>query len=108
VNTRKYITEICEILYKMGGSTAFGYEQENGSIHYCLTNEDVLDMFMEDIYARRTPCSAAKHYIIKSLDEYFSEETFIKDDSVWRILYMLDGKTLCKRNDMVGELLYRV
>jgi hypothetical protein len=83
----------------MGGQTAFGYEQENGSVIYVLTNTDSgLDELIPLIDKRIVDSDCSSKRVANSVEEYFSE-SFIKDnqeDTCWRILYKLDGTVLCR------------
>jgi hypothetical protein len=81
----------------MGGQTAFGYEQEDGSVKYGL------------IWASEGPLSALERVDVEllktaiSAEAYFNKVTDIDvdpeedwEDTMWRILYKLDGTTVCR------------
>ena len=38
--------------------------------------------------------------------EYFSDSLFTKDNSTWRVLYMLDGTVQCKKLGISGIFTY--
>jgi len=93
----------------MGGSVAFGYEQDNGSIIYNLSTELLLDEIELYLIKRETP--KKYNYVSKvsvNVIDYFSEKIYEQDDSVWRILYMLDGTIKCKKWGSPGEFIYKL
>jgi len=86
----------------MGGQTAFGYEQEDGSVKYGLSSPaegpcSALNLLLE----RRVEVELSKTAI--SVEEYFNKVTNIDvdpeedwEDTVWRILYKRDGTIVCR------------
>jgi hypothetical protein len=93
----------------MSVTSAFGYEQENGKIVYNLSFAFILDDIEEYLMNRETP--SKYNYTIKesiSIDEYFCQSVYDQDNSIWRILYMLDGTVRCKKNGSPGEFIYKL
>ena len=90
----------------MGGTTAFGYEQENGNIYYLLSRELILDEIEEYLINRIVPSKLNITITSDSIIDYFSDKKFIQDGSKWRILYMLNGSVICKKSGSHGEFIY--
>lgn len=93
----------------MGGSVAFGYEQDNGTVVYNLSTELLFEQIEE--YMRKRESPNKYNYISKesiSVDDFFTEKMYEHDDSIWRILYMLDGTIKCKRWGSPGEFIYKL
>jgi len=74
----------------MNLSTTFGYEHENGKIYYIKTHFMTLDEIQPFLVLRKTPTHDNKPIVSNSINEYFNETSFI------RVLYMLDGTTMCR------------
>jgi len=83
----------------MGSSTAFGYEQDNGSVRYLLTHEFSLDEIHPLLLRRETPNSYILPNTSISSNEYFDN---FEEDTTWRILYCLDGTIICKKSTIPG------
>jgi len=82
----------------MGGCTVFGYEFQ-GEILYGMYSELSFDEIYGTYMANQDrPDSCQLNYSAKSEEEYFSERLSIEEDSIWRILYKIDGSVLCRRN----------
>jgi len=78
-------------------SVSFGYEQDNGNIHYIIINKMSDANIQKYITLRKIPDNYSKINIISSISEYFDIERYEKDNTIIRILYMLDGKTDIRR-----------
>jgi len=94
----------------MNETTSFGYEQENGNIIYTISKELTLDEIEIYLTERVIPCKLNVTMNVKSesITDYFSEKKFEQDKSIWRILYMLDGSTICKRYGSTGRFIYNI
>lgn len=91
----------------MSVTTAFGYEQENGSIYYVLSRNLVLDDIERYLIDRILPSKVNINIKSDSIIDYFSINKFKQDNSNWRILYMLDGTIKCRRIGLQGEFIYK-
>jgi hypothetical protein len=87
----------------IGGTTTFGYEQDNGEIHYSISRDLLLDEIQPYLIKRESPLNIASPVIAFSLNDYFSKERIQRDHSIWRILYTLSGKIICRKNSISGE-----
>lgn len=92
------------------GYTAFGYEQEDGSITYGLLNLTChLDELEDCIKERDFPNDLEEiDRMATSVEEYFDNMIFTYEDTRWRILYMLDGTTRCRLYTMPGTFIYKI
>jgi hypothetical protein len=81
----------------MEKTTAFGYELENGSIRYILTNNLILSEIEKYIEKRQVPYTLNNNIISISINDYYNKKSFEVDKSNWRVLYLLDGSTICKK-----------
>lgn len=91
----------------MEGTTAFGYEQENGHIFYSLSQNLVLDEIEKYLISRIIPLELNINIKSDSIIDYFSDAKYEEDNSNWRILYMLDGTIRCRRRRFSGEFIYK-
>jgi hypothetical protein len=91
----------------MDRTTAFGYEQEDGNIHYLLSRELILDEIEKYLISRIVPSKLNITIISDSIIDYFSDKKFEQDKSKWRILYTLDGSVICKKAGSHGEFIYK-
>jgi len=83
----------------MGGSTVFGYEQKDGSVAYAIYSELLFDEIYGIYMAQHgMPEGCHINKFAKDIPTFFSESTAINEDSIWRVLYKLDGSVHCKRN----------
>ena len=85
----------------MGGQTAFGYEQEDGSVKYGLSSSaegPCSALEQVDVELCKTAISA-EAYFNKVTDEAVDPEEDW-EDTMWRILYKLDGTTVCRSWEM--------
>lgn len=78
-------------------TAAFGYEKENGSIHYVLYHDlrsDEIEQYME----KRTNPYTIHTSVLNAmcLDNYFSQESFMAERSTCRVLYRMDGSVILK------------
>lgn len=90
----------------MGGCTVFGYEFQ-GEILYGMHTELSFDEIYGKYMANQDrPGSCQLNHSAKSVKEYFSERLCIEEDSIWRILYRIDGSVLCRRN-MCADVIVR-
>jgi hypothetical protein len=87
----------------MNGTTTFGYEQENGEIHYSISRDLILDDIQPYLLKRESPSNTVSPVIALSMIDYFSDERIQRDHSIWRILYTLNGKIICRKNSISGE-----
>jgi hypothetical protein len=87
--------------------SAFGYEQDDGKIHYALTKSYTLDEHFDYMNSRKIPQLSVVSYIAPSLEEFFCQTLFTKEKSNWRIVYLLDGTSLCRHCSKKGEIIYR-
>jgi hypothetical protein len=87
----------------MNGTTTFGYEQENGEIHYSISRDLLLDEIQPYLIKRESPSNTTTPVTALSINDYFSNERIQRDHSIWRILYTLNGKIICRKNGISGE-----
>ena len=73
-------------------TASFGYEQDNGNIHYSIINKISDADIQKYITLREIPINYNKINIVSSIIEYFDKNNYEKDNTYVRILYMLDGK----------------
>lgn len=91
----------------MGGTTAVGFQTSNGQIYYGLFGdyvgfEGAIDMFSKK-ELKEDECTET----CDSFKEFFGNESLYEnEDSVWRVVRMLDGKILAKRWGMKGLFTY--
>jgi uncharacterized protein YozE (UPF0346 family) len=75
--------------------SAFGYEQEDGSVHVILCQKYSFDEIYPFLLSHTVPTKMdSVRYI--SAEAYFSEENFTKDSTNWRILYKLDNTAVIR------------
>jgi hypothetical protein len=86
--------------------TTFGYEHEDGKIHYIITHHMTIDESQKYLILRKTPSHNNKIYIVNSVNDYFDNNIYTKDNSSLRIVYMLDGTIRCRRWNYSGEFLF--
>ena len=88
-----------DLISTMGGSTVFGYEQQDGSVAYAMYTELSFDEIYGAYMAQHgMPEGCRINKFAKDVPTFFSEFTAINEDSIWRVLYKLDGSVHCKRN----------
>jgi len=87
--------------------SAFGYEQEDGRIHYALTKTYTFDELLDYMNSRKVPQPTNITYIAPSIEDYFCKTLVDKDNSNWRIVFLLDGTTLCRHSSKQGEIVYK-
>ena len=87
----------------MNGTTTFGYEQDNGEIHYSLSRDLTLDDIQPYLIKRESPSNTLRPIIALSLNDYFCNERIQRDHSIWRVLYTLSGKIICRKSGVSGE-----
>ena len=91
----------------MGGQTAFGYEQPDGTVKYAVTFSAIgIDECLQFIVKRASRYDAELTETATSLEDYFIEQRFEEEDTSWRILYRLDGTTLCRSWGLKGDLVF--
>jgi predicted nucleic acid-binding Zn ribbon protein len=91
----------------MGGQTTFGYEQSDGTVKYGVTFPALQFDEMRNEILRRVPVdNAPLTDIASSVEDYFSDERSNSEDTAWRVLYMLDGTTVCRSPLMPGDLVF--
>lgn len=78
----------------MGGTTAFGYEKENGTVAYIITHDCAIKYIKE----RNVPKYVSKQNICND-DSFFCSELSKAEKSIMRVLYKLDGSTVIKHTD---------
>jgi hypothetical protein len=79
----------------MAHSTVFGYEQEDGSVHSILCAHQLLDTIYVFLEARTTPPPEKTSRYISS-EQFFNQENFKADVSIWRVLYKLDNTVVIR------------
>jgi hypothetical protein len=87
--------------------TAIGFEHENGNVVYAFTRDFTLDELFETI-SKRTPHVSTIMNNSFSLEDYFSSEIYEKENTTWRVVFLLDGNTILRHVSKNGDLLYRV
>jgi len=88
--------------------TSFGYEHENGYIVYTFTKEYSLDELFEIITSRKLPETKNSMSKVLCIEDYFNDQLFEKENTKWRIVFLLDGNTILRNVSTNGNLLYRV
>ena len=79
----------------MGGQTAFGYEQEDGTVIYALTFTDAgLQEIIPYIDQRTVDGNHPVQHRVNSVEAYFLGGP--DEDVCWRVLYRLDGTAICR------------
>ena len=92
----------------MGGQTAWGYEQPNGTVRYvCTFSASGFDELRDDVIHRRVRYNADVTEAVGSVEEYFSDMLGEEEDTNWRVLYKLDGTTLCRSWGWPGDIIFR-
>jgi len=90
------------------GSTAFGYQLNNGTISYCVLN---IPYSLEDLHAyiknRTIPSHIKTTRITNTVDNYFSNDMFDTENTRWRILFMANGSVECCLFNLPGKFIYR-
>ena len=86
---------------------SFGYEQDNGKIFYVLVHNLKIEDVEKYLIKRETPIKFNDSKVLYSIFDYFSKQKYNDEDTEWRILYMLDGTIRCKKNDSIGEFIYK-
>jgi len=83
----------CKLQNKMGGSSAFGIEQEDGSVVYNLYGDSIFhhSILPEYTKGRTVEILDEDCYYATSVADYYSEERFEEEDSKVRALQRLDG-----------------
>jgi hypothetical protein len=81
----------------MENSTSFGYEQENGYIHYIKTRLMTIDDIQEYLLLRTSPKHDGKITIVESIDDYF------QNNCALQIVYMLNGDVKIRKFGNFGE-----
>ena len=78
---------------RMGGSSTFGVEQEDGSVIYNIYGDSVFheSILHEYTMGRTVEIIDEDSYHATSIEDYYSEEHFEHDDSKVRGLQRLDG-----------------
>jgi hypothetical protein len=91
----------------MGGQTTFGYEQDDGRVLYAITFPAMMfDEIRGYIIDRSIPSNTPITEEALTINDYFSKERDEDEDTVWRVLYRLDGTTLCRVWSMPGDIVY--
>ena len=89
------------------GYTALGYELSDGSVQYCLLpkayNLDDLELCLKD---QGIPPNTLLTKQVYSINEYFRNDITYNEDTRWRILYKLDGTTVCRLFSLAGNFIY--
>jgi hypothetical protein len=83
----------------MENLTSFGYEQENGYIHYIKTSLMTIDDTLEYFLERTSPNHDGKITIVESINDYF------KNNCKLQILYMLNGTVKIHKHNYFGEII---
>lgn len=99
----------------MGGATAFGYENSDGTIQYFVTTDYNLEEMYSSGYleaATKIPLSyrvpTREMVICPNTDDYFSEARNEEEDTAYRVLYKLTGETIIRRwGDYRKEFVFR-
>jgi hypothetical protein len=87
----------------MGGCSTIGYENHNGSVSYtCVHDAGPSDL---EYYCMNNRVET--DLVAQSINEYFSEELYEKEDSACRLLIRLDGTGSCRGWGRHGEFIWR-
>lgn len=84
----------------MENSTSFGYEQENGYIHYIKTILMSIDDVLQYLSERSSPKHDGKITIVESINDYFQNNCKLQ------IVYMLNGSVKIRKFGYSGEIIY--
>ena len=86
--------------------TAFGYQQPDGSVKYGLiVKEYSFDRLIDIIKNKKLPDSLVIDCLVKSQNSYLSAQRSVDEDTECRVLYRLDGSTLCRDYSLKGDLI---
>jgi len=86
--------------------SAFGYEQEDGSVHAIHCQAYTFDEIYPFLLSHRVPTKLGTERYM-SAEVYFSEENFGKNASIWRILYKLDNTAIIRSSSSANtELVF--
>jgi len=90
------------------GSTAFGYQLNNGTISYCVLN---IPYTLEDLYMhiknRSIPSNIKPSRVVNTVNNYFSNDMFDRENTNWRILFMANDSVECCFCNLPGKFIYR-
>lgn len=91
----------------MGGSSAVGFQTSNGQVYYCLCCDyvgimEAIEMFSKGELNMDT-CNETADSITLFLND---ERLYENEDSVWRIVKMLDGAIHARRWGVKGVFSY--
>lgn len=84
----------------MENSTSFGYEQENGSVHYIKTPLITIDDTQQYLLLRSSPKHDGKFIIVNSICDYFQNNCELQ------IVYMLNGSVKIRKTGNSGEFIF--
>lgn len=76
--------------------TAFGFEHEDGSIHYICSGKHTIEELNAHMRERIIPKHLSEPIRAQSVDDFFCETLFEKEKTLWRLVYLLDGSTICR------------
>jgi hypothetical protein len=81
----------------MENLTSFGYEQENGYIHYVKTHLMTIDDSIQYLLSRTAPKHDSKIIIADSIQTYFQNNCELQ------VLYMLNGSVKIRKSSYFVE-----
>lgn len=84
----------------MENLTSFGYEQENGYIHYIKTTLMTIDDTLQYLSERSSPLHDGKITIVESINDYFQNNCKLQ------IVYMLNGSVKIRKFGYSGEIIF--
>ena len=82
--------------------TSFGYEQENGYIHFIKTHLMTIDDSIQYLLSRISPKHDNKIIIVDSINDYF------QNNCALQILYMLNGSIKIRKFGYSGEFIFSI
>jgi hypothetical protein len=82
--------------------TSFGYEQENGYIHYIKCQLMTIDESIKYLLSRISPKHDNKIIIVDSINDYFQNNCELQ------ILYMLNGSVKIRKFGYSGEFIFNI
>ena len=91
----------------MAGRVSFGYEQPDGSVKYGLTYSGYSFEEIQDYIQLRTVLYDVNLKLTAgSVEDYFLEYRSDEENTTWRILYQINGNTVCQTSKMNGFLVF--
>jgi len=87
--------------------TAFGYEQQDGTVSYGTTfAEYSFEELIPYIQLKTVLYDVKLTQVAASAEDYFAKTQYENENTKWRILYQTTGNTVCQSSKMNGFLVF--